>query len=425
MGQVYYDMGLLASTEVVEASATDLVGQFVGQTGPKTHKMLENALGKVLFIDEAYRLAEGSFAKEAMDELVDCITKPMFFHKLIIILAGYDDEINELMSINPGLTSRFPESIQFRPLSPGHCVQLLTTLLSKRQKSISAKGNGDVGFDLGPLERPQETFATTVTQHFETLSHTAGWANARDVETIAKSIFRKVLQTSGAAAVVVTELHVLEALGDMVNDRASREKSLSKRLSLCQDDTEKAQPPPLSEFSHRPKISNSAVQSSSPENIEALEEHGEETQHQPIEAEPRDAGVSDEVWYQLQKNKAAALALAQEDAKHQEAEKKEKEVLRQMKEQVIAPPTAPDDEAKRRHEQARLQRLAQLREQEAIVEKLEKEKAAREERQCQEERAQRKLREMGVCPVGFRWIKQNGGYRCAGGGHVVSDAQLA
>jgi hypothetical protein len=76
MGKVYFDMGFLATAEVVMCSAIDLVGQYVGQTGPKTKKLLEKALGKVLFIDEAYRLAEGHFAKEAMDELVDCLTKP-------------------------------------------------------------------------------------------------------------------------------------------------------------------------------------------------------------------------------------------------------------------------------------------------------------------------------------------------------------
>ncbi|KAI4103575.1 MAG: hypothetical protein L6R37_003720 [Teloschistes peruensis] len=78
MGKVYYDMGFLATAEVLETSATDLVGEYVGQTGPKTQKLLEKALGKVLFVDEAYRLAEGHFAKEAMDEIVDCITKPAF-----------------------------------------------------------------------------------------------------------------------------------------------------------------------------------------------------------------------------------------------------------------------------------------------------------------------------------------------------------
>ena len=108
IGKIYYDMGFLATAEVVECSAKDMVGEYVGQTGPKTEKLVERALGKVLFIDEAYRLAEGHFAKEAVDELVDCVTKPKFFQKIIIVLAGYDKDINRLMSLNPGLTSRFP-----------------------------------------------------------------------------------------------------------------------------------------------------------------------------------------------------------------------------------------------------------------------------------------------------------------------------
>src|SRR6266480_1793477 len=69
MGKVFYDMGFLSKAEVVECSATDLIGQYVGQTGPKVQQLLDNALGKVLFIDEAYRLAGGHFAQEAMDEL--------------------------------------------------------------------------------------------------------------------------------------------------------------------------------------------------------------------------------------------------------------------------------------------------------------------------------------------------------------------
>lgn len=58
-------MGFLATAEVKEVSSSELIGQYVGQTGPKTQKMLEKALGKVLFVDEAYRLAEGQFAKES------------------------------------------------------------------------------------------------------------------------------------------------------------------------------------------------------------------------------------------------------------------------------------------------------------------------------------------------------------------------
>lgn len=91
MGQVFYDMGFLSSTEVTECSASDLVGQYVGHTGPKTKKLFEKALGRVLFIDEAYRLSQGHFAQEAIDELVGITTQDKFRGKLVVILAGYAD----------------------------------------------------------------------------------------------------------------------------------------------------------------------------------------------------------------------------------------------------------------------------------------------------------------------------------------------
>lgn len=84
MGKIYYDMGFLAEATVVECSATDIIGQYVGQTGPKVQDMFNKALGRVLFVDEAYRLAEGHFAKEAMDEIVDCMTKERFQNKLVV-----------------------------------------------------------------------------------------------------------------------------------------------------------------------------------------------------------------------------------------------------------------------------------------------------------------------------------------------------
>ncbi len=86
MGQVYYDMGFLSSVEVIESSASELIGQFVGQTGPKTRAVLEKALGKVLLIDESYRLSGSSFGNEALDELVDLLTKPKFVGKLLLFL---------------------------------------------------------------------------------------------------------------------------------------------------------------------------------------------------------------------------------------------------------------------------------------------------------------------------------------------------
>ena len=82
--------------------------------------MLERALGKVLFVDKAYRLREGHFASEAIDKLVDIITKPKFLSKVVIILIGYDNNMNRLIAVNPGLLSRFSEEIIFRDITPNH-----------------------------------------------------------------------------------------------------------------------------------------------------------------------------------------------------------------------------------------------------------------------------------------------------------------
>jgi hypothetical protein len=134
MGKVYYEMGFLATAEVIECSAKDLVGEYVGQTGPKAQKLIESALGKVLFVDEAYRLGEGPYGKEAVDELVDSITKPRFLNKLVIILAGYDREINEMLDVNPGLSSRFAEAVDFQKLKPESCYQLLQSTLERKSQ---------------------------------------------------------------------------------------------------------------------------------------------------------------------------------------------------------------------------------------------------------------------------------------------------
>jgi hypothetical protein len=141
-------------------------------------------LGKVLFIDEAYRLAEGgrsSYAHEAVSELVDCLTKPKFFGKIIVILAGYEDEMNALLSMNPGLASRFPEEIMFDLLPPAGCLQVLQKKLQETGIEMPLMEGDDNSFEKMQLERL-----------LRALGQTPSWGNARDVETLAKNIARKV-----------------------------------------------------------------------------------------------------------------------------------------------------------------------------------------------------------------------------------------
>ncbi|MBQ6551468.1 MAG: AAA family ATPase [Lachnospiraceae bacterium] len=107
-------IGVLSGGQLVEVSRADLVGRYVGHTAPLTNNVIRSAIGGVLFIDEAYSLYRGkddSFGLEAIDTLV----KGMEDNRddLIVILAGYSKEMEEFMTANSGLKSRFPNIIEF------------------------------------------------------------------------------------------------------------------------------------------------------------------------------------------------------------------------------------------------------------------------------------------------------------------------
>ena len=429
MGKIYYDMGFLATAEVLETSATDLVGEYVGQTGPKTQKLFEKALGKVLFIDEAYRLAEGHFAKEAMDEIVDCITKPKFAQKLVIILAGYDADINRLMSINPGLTSRFPETVTFRGFSPNECLELFTKLLKKKKH-----------LDIVTLESTSATFQREILHRFEVLTMLNNWANARDVDTLANSVFGQLLRTADSSSLEpmrLTETSVLTALDGMITERSKRDKDLVSNLPVRMHPPVQNAPPQTQNAPPPPDIKTQTSQGP-PQTKDSPPEEPHQEEHDPgtASADPRDPGVNDEVWERLQLDKQAAAAgekhyhellarQAELEAEHtrQQVEQQRLREERLRRRQAATEEAearrlaAEEDEAKRRFEQERIQRETERRWRLEELARIERERK-------KEEAAQRKLRTLGVCVAGFRWIKQAGGYRCAGGSHYVSDAQL-
>ncbi|GAA0315074.1 hypothetical protein GCM10008967_01980 [Bacillus carboniphilus] len=119
------DVGVLKRGHLVVASRADLVAGYVGQTSIKTKKKIREALGGVLFIDEAYSLfKEGGsdFGKEAVETLVDEMTK----HKenLVVIMAGYPYEMEQLLNSNPGLRSRFKKFFHFPDYVPEELVKI-------------------------------------------------------------------------------------------------------------------------------------------------------------------------------------------------------------------------------------------------------------------------------------------------------------
>jgi len=118
-------IGVLSTGQLREVSRADLVGQYMGHTAKLTNEVIQSALGGVLFIDEAYALSRDKndpFGQEAIDELV----KGMEDHRddLVVILAGYKEEMENFLNTNPGLKSRFPNVIEFEDYTPEEMLQI-------------------------------------------------------------------------------------------------------------------------------------------------------------------------------------------------------------------------------------------------------------------------------------------------------------
>lgn len=419
MGQVFYDMGFLSDTEVIDCSASDLIAQFVGGTGPKTKAQLEKALGKVLFIDEAYRLAEGNFATEAMNELVDQLTKPQFKGKLIVILAGYDQDINALVAVNPGLSSRFPEEIVFHNMSTDDCLILLEQDLRRKQIEVPS---------LNAARSPQFKKLVNV---LDQLASLPSWGNARDIQTIAKTLTGFVFMSDPdpTASLKVSYEEILACAQTMLTAKRDRYENqpAPKFPGSWPNDFQKAPPPaPVTAKVASTAVKAAVVGAKDCRNV------GQSPNMGLPSLAVRDDGVSDSIWEQLQTDrqavesydKAQKALIAEQERTLQAAEEKEKLA---MQERIASSETKENnvtDEIKRKIEDARLEEQNTRIAREKARAELERLRAVEEVRKKEEQRVQQKLRRVGKCVAGFNGIKQSGGYRCAGGSHFVSDAAL-
>src|SRR5262249_42433130 len=123
LARVFRELGLLDSGHLVETDRGGLVGEYVGQTAGKTNQVIDEAMGGVLFIDEAYALAGrgNDFGREAIDTLIKRMEDDR--GRFIVIVAGYESEMLRFLRSNPGLESRFGDTIRFPDYRPG---ELLT-----------------------------------------------------------------------------------------------------------------------------------------------------------------------------------------------------------------------------------------------------------------------------------------------------------
>lgn len=164
-GGILAELGVLRSGHIVEVSRADLVAQFIGGTAIKTTEAFTEALGGVLFIDEAYTLVSDSkgsgpdFGREAIDTLV----KLMEDHRddVVVVAAGYSAEMEGFLSANPGMASRFTRSIEFANYSVPELVTITESLCA------------DNRYELGPGT------SAALTAHYERMTRDATFGNGR------------------------------------------------------------------------------------------------------------------------------------------------------------------------------------------------------------------------------------------------------
>ena len=126
LARIYHGLGLLSQGHLVEVHRSDLVAGYIGQTALKTEAKLESAIGGVLFIDEAYSLATGyenDFGQEAISKLITFMED--YRDDLVVIAAGYGEEMDDFLASNSGLASRFPIRFDFPDYSDDELIDVL------------------------------------------------------------------------------------------------------------------------------------------------------------------------------------------------------------------------------------------------------------------------------------------------------------
>ncbi len=139
LGDIFYAMGILQSGHVVEVDRSGLVGQYIGETAQKTEKIINDAVGGILFIDEAYTLVKKGTTTDFGQEAIDILLKRMEDRKgeFVVIVAGYPEEMYSFLNSNPGLKSRFSHTFIFDDYTPDELISIFDQLLKKEDYAIT------------------------------------------------------------------------------------------------------------------------------------------------------------------------------------------------------------------------------------------------------------------------------------------------
>ena len=132
IAKILFDIGIIHENKLIEVERKDLVGEYQGKTAIKTFDVIDKAMGGVLFIDEAYSLSpKTSGNSDFGDEAIATLIKAMEDHKdqLVVIFAGYKDEMKTFIDSNPGIASRIGYTFDFKDYTPDELVKIFYLIL--------------------------------------------------------------------------------------------------------------------------------------------------------------------------------------------------------------------------------------------------------------------------------------------------------
>lgn len=172
MANIFYEAGVLPTNKLIETDRSGLCGQYVGQTAPLTHKKVKEAMGGVLFIDEAYTLCADSSGEDYGKEAIAALLKDMedYKGKFCVILAGYKEEMEKMIALNPGFDSRINRKIDFPDYSIDEQLQIFNIMLAEKNYEIT------------------DDAKNKLLEVFELQSKSQHFANARTVRNILEGL---------------------------------------------------------------------------------------------------------------------------------------------------------------------------------------------------------------------------------------------
>ncbi len=214
IGRLYKQIGVLSKGQLIEVDRSGLVAGFVGQTALKTQEKIQQAMGGVLFIDEAYALAGGdqdSFGQEA----INTVLKAMEDHRkdLVVIVAGYTEPMEDFINSNPGLKSRFNKYIEF----PDYTLDELEAIFRMNCKKYDYEVSDDV---------MKHVRALIATRKLVTMEN---FANAREVRNLFEEVITNQARRVAAIEAPTHEDMVTILLDDLVDDDKKEEKSAAPK----------------------------------------------------------------------------------------------------------------------------------------------------------------------------------------------------